>query len=231
MSLETSHSRVLYSRALELIARAGIDLNDVSMDDSINDAQLLAADEEAGIEQGAPADDGDGDDSDVSNSSASWDRHSASAREIVFPTEEAEVDVNSSTYSSDADTVSVQSKRSAAAAARKIGAELSVAELLEHVEADSPYVLASCDGGYTTNVPLEDLVDGRAWVVDTYDGEPLAPEHGGPARLLVPHLYFWKSAKWLRRLSLLEQDEPGFWETFGYHNYGDPWREQRYSDD
>jgi len=67
--------------------------------------------------------------------------------------------------------------------------------------------------------------------VDTYDGEPLAPEHGGPARLLVPHLYFWKSAKWLRRLSLLEQDEPGFWETFGYHNYGDPWREQRYSDD
>jgi DMSO/TMAO reductase YedYZ molybdopterin-dependent catalytic subunit len=102
---------------------------------------------------------------------------------------------------------------------------------LEHVEADSPYVLASSDGGYTTNVPLEDLVDGRAWVVDTYDGEPLAPEHGGPARLLVPHLYFWKSAKWLRRLSLLEQDEPGFWETFGYHNYGDPWREQRYSDD
>jgi hypothetical protein len=135
MSLETSHSRVLYSRALELIARAGIDLNDVSMDDSINDAQLLAADEEAGIEQGAHPNDGDGDDSDVSNGSASWDRHSASAREIVFPAEEAEVDVSSSTYSSDADTVSVQSKRSAAAAARKIGAELSVAELLEHVEA------------------------------------------------------------------------------------------------
>jgi hypothetical protein len=133
MSLETSHSRVLYSRALELIARAGIDLNDVSMDDSINDAQLLAADEEAGVEQGAHADDGD--DSDVSNGSASWDRHSASAREIVFPAEEAEVDVSSSTYSSDADTVSVQSKKSAAAAARKIGSELSVAELLEHVEA------------------------------------------------------------------------------------------------
>ena len=65
----------------------------------------------------------------------------------------------------------------------------------------------------------------------TYGGEPLAPEHGGPARLLVPHLYFWKSAKWLRRLTLLDHDEPGFWETFGYHNYGDPWREQRYSDD
>ena len=75
------------------------------------------------------------------------------------------------------------------------------------------------------------LTDGRAWVVDTYDGEPLAPEHGGPARLLVPHLYLWKSAKWLRRLTVLDHDEPGFWETFGYHNYGDPWREQRYSGD
>jgi len=110
---------------------------------------------------------------------------------------------------------------------------ISLDTLLDGVEIapDEQYAMAHCDGGYTTNVPLEDLVDGRAWVVDTYDGEPLAPEHGGPARLLVPHLYFWKSAKWLRRLSLLEQDEPGFWETFGYHNYGDPWREQRYSDD
>ena len=100
--------------------------------------------------------------------------------------------------------------------------------LLEDVGTDVPFVVAACDGGYTTNVPLEDLIDGRAWVVDTYAGEPLAPEHGGPARLLVPHLYFWKSAKWLRRLTLLDHDEPGFWETFGYHNYGDPWREQRY---
>jgi DMSO/TMAO reductase YedYZ molybdopterin-dependent catalytic subunit len=108
---------------------------------------------------------------------------------------------------------------------------VAIDTLLADVEADSPYVLASCDGGYTTNVPLEDLVDGRAWVVDTYDGEPLGPEHGGPARLLVPHLYFWKSAKWVRKLTLLDHDEPGFWETFGYHNYGDPWREQRYSDD
>jgi DMSO/TMAO reductase YedYZ molybdopterin-dependent catalytic subunit len=110
-------------------------------------------------------------------------------------------------------------------------AGVAVDTLLEDVEVDAPFVLAGCDGGYTTNVPLEDLIDGRAWVVDTYDGEPLAPEHGAPVRLLVPHLYFWKSAKWLRRLSLLDQDEPGFWETFGYHNYGDPWREQRYTDD
>jgi len=92
-------------------------------------------------------------------------------------------------------------------------------------------VLAGCDGGYTTNVPLADLTGGRAWVVDSYAGKPLAAEHGGPARLLVPHLYLWKSAKWVRRLTLLDHDEPGFWETFGYHNYGDPWREQRYSGD
>jgi DMSO/TMAO reductase YedYZ molybdopterin-dependent catalytic subunit len=68
-------------------------------------------------------------------------------------------------------------------------------------------------------------------VVDTYDGQPLAPEHGGPVRLLVPHLYFWKSAKWLRGLALTRANEPGFWETFGYHDRGDPWLEQRYSGD
>ena len=73
--------------------------------------------------------------------------------------------------------------------------------------------------------------DGQAWVAYEYDGEPLEPEHGGPARLLVPHLYFWKSAKWVRGLALTLEDEPGFWEAFGYHNYGDPWREQRYWSD
>jgi DMSO/TMAO reductase YedYZ molybdopterin-dependent catalytic subunit len=108
---------------------------------------------------------------------------------------------------------------------------VAVDTLLQDVETSAAFMVAHCDGGYTTNVPLEDLIDGRAWVVDTYAGEPLAPEHGGPARLLVPHLYLWKSAKWLRRLTLLDHDEPGFWETFGYHNYGDPWREQRYSGD
>jgi DMSO/TMAO reductase YedYZ molybdopterin-dependent catalytic subunit len=93
------------------------------------------------------------------------------------------------------------------------------------------YVLATSDGGYTTNLPLPDVTGGQAWIVDTYNGQPLAPEHGGPARLLVPHLYLWKSAKWVRRLTLLRHDQPGFWETFGYHNHGDPWREQRYSGD
>ena len=90
------------------------------------------------------------------------------------------------------------------------------------------YALAFCDGGYTTNLPIEDLTDGKAWVAYNYGGEPLEPEHGGPARLLVPHLYFWKSAKWVRGLQLLDEDEPGFWEQNGYHMRGDPWLEQRY---
>jgi DMSO/TMAO reductase YedYZ molybdopterin-dependent catalytic subunit len=95
----------------------------------------------------------------------------------------------------------------------------------------APYVLAACDGGYTTNLPLADVAGGKAWVALGYDGAPLAPEHGGPARLLVPHLYFWKSAKWVRQLHVMERDEAGFWESLGYHNYGDPWREQRYAGD
>jgi DMSO/TMAO reductase YedYZ molybdopterin-dependent catalytic subunit len=94
-----------------------------------------------------------------------------------------------------------------------------------------PYLMAHCDGGYTTNLPVEDLIGGKGMVATHYDGEPLAPQHGGPARLLVPHLYFWKSAKWVRRLRFMEHDEPGFWESLGYHMYGDPWREQRYDGD
>jgi DMSO/TMAO reductase YedYZ molybdopterin-dependent catalytic subunit len=105
---------------------------------------------------------------------------------------------------------------------------VSVDTLLEGIERDATHALAFCDGGYTTNLPIDDLTEGRAWVAFAYDGEPLEPEHGGPARLLVPHLYFWKSAKWVRGLRLLEEDEPGFWEALGYHMYGDPWREQRY---
>jgi DMSO/TMAO reductase YedYZ molybdopterin-dependent catalytic subunit len=100
--------------------------------------------------------------------------------------------------------------------------------LLDGIETSAGYTVAFCDGGYTTNVPLEDLTGGKAWVAFGYGGEPLQPEHGGPARMLVPHLYFWKSAKWVRGLRLAATDEPGFWETNGYHNYGDPWREQRY---
>jgi len=93
------------------------------------------------------------------------------------------------------------------------------------------FVVAFCDGGYTTNLPLADVTGGKAWVAFGYDGAPLPPEHGGPARLLVPHLYFWKSAKWVRGLRLLARDEPGFWEQLAYHNRGDPWREQRYQGD
>jgi DMSO/TMAO reductase YedYZ molybdopterin-dependent catalytic subunit len=105
---------------------------------------------------------------------------------------------------------------------------VSLDTLLEGVDTSAEYTTAFCDGGYTTNVPLADLTGGQAWVAYAFGGEPLAAEHGGPARLLVPHLYFWKSAKWLRGLSLTPSDEPGFWETNGYHNYGDPWKEQRY---
>jgi DMSO/TMAO reductase YedYZ molybdopterin-dependent catalytic subunit len=108
---------------------------------------------------------------------------------------------------------------------------VAVDTLLRGVDTTARYVLVSSDGGYITNVPLADLTDGRAWVVHEYEGAPLPPAHGGPARLLVPHLYFWKSAKWVRGLELRHYDEPGFWESFGYHNYGDPWREQRYQGD
>src|SRR6266536_3176245 len=93
------------------------------------------------------------------------------------------------------------------------------------------FVVAYSDGGYTTNLPLDDVTGGKAWVAYEFGGEPLEPEHGGPARLLVPHLYFWKSAKWVRGLELRDYDEPGFWEGYGYHNYGDPWKEQRYTGD
>jgi DMSO/TMAO reductase YedYZ molybdopterin-dependent catalytic subunit len=108
---------------------------------------------------------------------------------------------------------------------------VSVDTLLAGVDTAAEHVVAFCDGGYTTNLPLEDVTGGRAWLAYGYDNEPLDPEHGGPVRLLVPHLYFWKSAKWVRGLELRIDDEPGFWESYGYHNYGDPWREQRYAGD
>ena len=107
---------------------------------------------------------------------------------------------------------------------------VSVDTLLGQVTYDenARYVIAFSDGGYTTNMPLTEVTGGKAWVVFQYDGQPLAPEHGGPARFLVPHLYFWKSAKWVRGLQLVEKDKPGFWESLGYNNFGDPWKEQRY---
>jgi DMSO/TMAO reductase YedYZ molybdopterin-dependent catalytic subunit len=108
---------------------------------------------------------------------------------------------------------------------------VSVDTLLDQVDGDAPYIVVFADGGYTTNVPIEDVTDGKAWIAFGYDGEPLDPEHGGPARLLVPHLYLWKSAKWVRGFALRDENEPGFWEANGYHLYGDPWLEQRYAGD
>ena len=108
---------------------------------------------------------------------------------------------------------------------------VSLDTLLAGVATEAEYVTVFSDGGYTTNLKLEDLTDGKAWVAYEYDGRPLDPEHGGPARLLVPRLYFWKSAKWVRGLTLTLSDEPGFWEGYGYHNHGDPWLEQRYQGD
>jgi DMSO/TMAO reductase YedYZ molybdopterin-dependent catalytic subunit len=110
---------------------------------------------------------------------------------------------------------------------------VSVDVLLEEVDVlpEAKFVLVYADGNYTTNLPLDDLRGGKAFVAYEYDGQPLAPEHGGPARLVVPHLYFWKSAKWIRGLTLMQNDQPGFWESLGYHNRGDPWKEQRYRGD
>ncbi len=110
---------------------------------------------------------------------------------------------------------------------------IAIETLLEAADIDPPteFVMAHSEGDYTTNVPLEDLLDGKAMIAFLYEGAPLPSEHGGPARLFVPHLYFWKSAKWVRGLRFMDSNEPGFWEGHGYHIYGDPWREQRYTGD
>jgi DMSO/TMAO reductase YedYZ molybdopterin-dependent catalytic subunit len=96
---------------------------------------------------------------------------------------------------------------------------------------EATHVLAWSVTGYTTNLPLEHVTGGKAWIVWEHEGKPLPPEHGGPVRMLVPHLYFWKSAKWIGGIRLLDHDEPGFWEQRGYHELGDPWLEQRYDGD
>jgi DMSO/TMAO reductase YedYZ molybdopterin-dependent catalytic subunit len=108
---------------------------------------------------------------------------------------------------------------------------VSLDTLLADVETSADYTMVHSFGGYTTNVPLEDLTDGKAWITYKFDGDDLAPEHGGPARMIVPHLYFWKSAKWVNGMQMITEDEPGFWEAAGYHMYGDPWLEQRYQGD
>ncbi|WP_324671176.1 sulfite oxidase-like oxidoreductase [Hymenobacter sp. GOD-10R] len=110
---------------------------------------------------------------------------------------------------------------------------VSIDTILEHAKLlpEVRYVMAYSYGGYTTNVPLEDLRNGKGFIGLSFGGKPLTPEHGGPARLVVPHLYFWKSAKWINRLRFMDEDEPGFWERGGYSMYGDPWKEQRYRTD
>jgi DMSO/TMAO reductase YedYZ molybdopterin-dependent catalytic subunit len=106
---------------------------------------------------------------------------------------------------------------------------VSLDTLFAGIDTSYAYTMVHSYGGYTTNVPLADLLGGKAWIAFEFDGEPLAAEHGGPARLLVPHLYFWKSAKWVNGIELRRSDDPGFWEQNGYNTYGDPWLEQRYS--
>ncbi|MEX0681933.1 MAG: sulfite oxidase-like oxidoreductase [Dehalococcoidia bacterium] len=113
---------------------------------------------------------------------------------------------------------------------------LSVLDLMTHVQLkpEATAVMAHCYGGYTTNLLLDDFL-GPVGLRDqnllayTYEGQPLPSEHGGPCRLFVPHLYFWKSAKWLNALEFIPRDQPGFWERYGYHIRGDPFKEERYS--
>ena len=104
-------------------------------------------------------------------------------------------------------------------------------DLMERIvpKRGSSYVMVHCYGGYTTNLSLEDLMADNVLFAHHHNGEPLAAEHGGPCRLVVPHLYFWKSAKWVRGIQFVDQDSPGFWEQYGYHNRGDPWNEERYA--
>ncbi|HLC31794.1 MAG TPA: sulfite oxidase-like oxidoreductase [Candidatus Nanoarchaeia archaeon] len=106
-------------------------------------------------------------------------------------------------------------------------------EILKQIKPkkEATYILAHSYDGYSTNIPLEDLKSKQAWIAFTYDNQDIPSEHGGPVRLLIPHLYFWKSAKWLNKIEFIPADHPGFWEVRGYHNYGNPWKEQRYTND
>jgi len=149
-------------------------------------------------------------DLDGSGSTLTW------AQLMELPNEEVTVDIHCVTRWSKHDTT---------------WRGVSLEALLEHSETEAGYALIRCYGDYSTNLPLEDLLDGKAWVAFEFEGGELDPEHGGPARLLVPHLYLWKSAKWINAIELRADDQPGFWESLGYHEYGDPWLEQRYVGD
>ena len=132
-----------------------------------------------------------------------------------------------STYAGDIHCVTAWSKH----AMTFTGVSVDVLLDAAGVAPSATHVVAFSHTGYTTNLPLADVTGGQAWIAFEAEGEPLSRDHGGPARLLVPHLYFWKSAKWVAGLTVLDHDEPGFWETQGYHNHGDPWREERYTGD
>lgn len=110
---------------------------------------------------------------------------------------------------------------------------VAIAEILSRapLRPEAQFAVAHCHGGYTTNLPVADLLDGEVLLADTNDGLPLPPDHGGPMRLVVPKLYAWKSAKWCSGLEFLAADKPGFWEGYGYHNHGDPWKEERHQGD
>lgn len=149
-------------------------------------------------------------DVDESKSVLTWDQL------MGLPSEEVTVDIHCVTRWSKLDTT---------------WRGVSIDTVLAELDSEADFALVHCYGGYTTNLPLEDLLDGKAWIAYEYDGDDLEPEHGGPARLLVPHLYLWKSAKWVNGIELRLDDHPGFWETLGYHEYGDPWLEQRYTGD
>jgi DMSO/TMAO reductase YedYZ molybdopterin-dependent catalytic subunit len=132
-----------------------------------------------------------------------------------------------STFAGDIHCVTTWSKLGVTFAGVSVDSLFDVARVLP----TATHVVAFSHTGYTTNLPLADVTDGQAWIAWDYDAQPLPIEHGGPARLLVPHLYFWKSAKWVAGLRVLDHDEPGFWERNGYHDRGDPWLEQRYQGD
>ena len=136
-------------------------------------------------------------------------------------------ELTSSTYNGDIHCVTTWSKLGMTWTGVSVDTLLAIAGPLT----TATHVMATSHTGYTTNLPLDDATNGRAWIAWEVDGGPLPAQHGGPARLLVPHLYFWKSAKWIARLTLLDHDEQGFWERNGYHDRGDPWTEQRYQGD
>ena len=135
--------------------------------------------------------------------------------------------LESSAYEGDIHCVTSWSKLGTSFAGVSLDTFLDAAGVLP----EATHVVAWSHTGYTTNLPLAEITGGRAWLVWEHEGKPLPHEHGGPVRMLVPRLYFWKSTKWIGGIRLLDHDEPGFWETRGYHDLGDPWLEQRYSGD